>query len=60
MQGLWVAFSLAAALAAITSELKIAFGEFALVGGVGKLYHNPANVVLAINDQGGADFLARL
>ncbi len=32
IQGLWVSFSLAAALAAITSELKVAFGIFGLVG----------------------------
>jgi len=32
IQGLWVSFSLAAALAAITSETRVALGGFALVG----------------------------
>lgn len=32
LQGLWVTFSLAAALAAITSEIKVELGLFALVG----------------------------
>ncbi|MBN1265472.1 MAG: DUF1295 domain-containing protein [Anaerolineales bacterium] len=32
LQGLWVSFSLAAALAAITSTLRVPFGPFAVVG----------------------------